>query len=296
MSLNRNLKIACYGKSDRRKTQIISHLIALVGKDNVRIISAEDGLGTIESHITDEMIWRVTNIQDTRNAHKLAREWASPGRWICCDGTSQIMEWFANREFAGADKYYEFKARGETIPDDLKPYGRYISKEGSIDGMRIYGRIGTDAENFLSSWMSLPCNKYFNYLEDMTESDGYRKMPPWGPDVPGKKGLKAIVGAFDYLIRLDYDQDRNLVAYLKSSGNHMVRSREDQALVNLPDSIVGFNLAEFVKIVSSRPAVADKEVVNDGQQLGSSPEDNRRAAKDNRGARSDAGVPQGRGV
>ena len=180
-------KVALYGRYDSRKTFQIAGLIEDAGPDNVLVISADKGLNTVRSYLKADMVVTVNNIPDVRTAWAKASEFAKGGkhRWIVGDGASQIMEWVANEQFAGADAYYDLAAKKQEIPDRLKPFGRYMSDRGNIDTTRIYGRIGRDSENLLSSWLSLPCNVYFNYLEDLTQSNGYEKTIPWGPDCPG---------------------------------------------------------------------------------------------------------------
>jgi len=245
------LKIAGYGRYGSRKTLQIGHLIELVGPASVLVISAEHGLGTIRSKVDPTNVIVVTNYGDVRANWKAVQAFASPDRWICVDGGSQIMEWIANEQFAGADRYFEAKARGLEIKDADKPFGRFMSDKGSIDAMRIYGRIGRDSELFLSSWIGLPCNLYFNYLEDMTGSSGYEKTIPYGPDVPGRVGLRSVMSSFDFVFRLTFNADGKLTAGFNPASNvYLARTREDRTLVTVPSEITDFNLAEFVTLVT----------------------------------------------
>jgi hypothetical protein len=250
------LKIAGYGRYGSRKTLQIGHLIELVGPANVLVVSAEHGLGTIRSKVDPANVITVTNYTDVRANWKTVAAFAAPDRWICMDGASQVMEWIANEQFAGADRYFDAKARGLEIKDADKPFGRFMSDKGSIDAMRIYGRIGRDSELFLSSWIGLPCNLYFNYLEDMTQSSGYEKTIPWGPDVPGKVGLRSVMSSFDFVFRLTFNADGKLTAGFNPASNvYLARTREDRTLVNIPTEITDFNLAEFVTLVTQQKSV-----------------------------------------
>lgn len=249
-------KVALYSKYGGRKTLQIGHLIDLVGPSNVLVVSAEHGLGTIRSKINPDNVIVVTSYGDVRSSWKRVSDFAKPDRWICLDGASQVMEWIANEQFAGADRYFEAKARGLDVKDGDKQFGRFMSDKGSIDAMRIYGRIGRDSELFLSSWIGLPCNLYFNYLEDMVGGSGYEKTIPYAPDVPGKVGLRSVMSSFDYVMRLSFDNDGRLVANCNPASNvALCRTREDKTLVTIPPEIPNFNLAEFVTLVTQPKAV-----------------------------------------
>lgn len=259
------LKIAGYGRYGSRKTLQIGHLIDLVGSANVLTVSAEHGLGTIRSKVDPANVVVVTNYRDVQTNWKRVVEFASggPNRWVCMDGGSQVVEWMANEQFAGADRYFEAKARGLEIKDSDKPFGRFMSDKGSIDTMRIYGRIGRDSELFLSAWIGLPCNLYFNYLEDMTQSSGYEKTIPWGPDVPGKVGLRSVMSSFDFVFRLTFNAEGKLTAGFNPASNvYLARTREDRTVVTIPNEITDFNLAEFVTLVTAHP-VAERLVLKE---------------------------------
>lgn len=245
------LKIAAFGKYGSRKTLAIGQLIDLVGAENVLIVSAERGLNTIKSKLTvPENVVVVESIDGLRSAWKRASEFASPSHWVCVDGASEVMSWIANEQISGADKYYDLKCRNLTIPEALAPYGRFITDKGGVDNIRIYGRIGRESENFLASWIRLNANLYFSYLEDMTGSSGYEKTIPWGPDVPGRVGLKAVMSSFDYVIRLFADNDGNITAGMDATSRlYLARTREDRTLVKLPKELPNFDMGSFVKLL-----------------------------------------------
>lgn len=244
------LKIALYGGFGSRKTLQAGWLIDLVGSENVLIISAEHGLNTIRSKITNTaMILPVANMKEAREAWAKAQAFAAPDKWVVVDGGSQITEWIANEQLSGAEKFYELTKKNQTIPVELMAMGRYLQR-GEINTMAVYGRVGRDSEMFLSAWIGLPCNLYFNYLEDMTGSSGFEKTVPYGPDVPGRVGLKAVMSSFDYVGRLKYSENGGLTAgFDPASGLYMARTREDRALVTMPKEFSDFRLDEFVRFL-----------------------------------------------
>lgn len=261
------LKICAYAKSAMRKTLQIAHLIELVGAERVLVVSAEEGLSTIASRLTiPANILPVASLADFRAAWPAVKVFAGwtarstggayattdPLRWICIDGGSQIADWVGNEQMANADAYYEFFAKGlaDAAPAHLKPYRRYISRDGELNVLQIYGRIGRDMENMLAAWKTLPVNLYVNFWEDMTQNDGFKASPPWGPDVPGKVGLKAVIGAFDYVTRLTLNQSSQLCAQFEPSPMALCKTREDQfAGVKVPAVISDFRLDQFVQLV-----------------------------------------------
>lgn len=249
-------KVALYSKYGGRKTLQIAGLIEMVGPEHVLVVSADKGLNTVRSYLKPEMVITVNNMSEVRSAWAKAEEFSKQGkhRWIVLDGASQAMQWLSNDQFAGADAFYELFVKKQEMPDRLKPFGRYMSDKGNLDAMKIYNRVGRDSENLLNAWTSLPCNLYFNYLEDKTESNGYEKTIPWGPDVPGRVGLRAVMSKFDYVMRLGFNPDGKLTAYMDSKSNvYLARTRDDRKLVELPTEWPDFSLADFVRKVTAQP-------------------------------------------
>lgn len=247
---NETLKIALYGQFGSRKTLQIGYLIEAFGVENVLVVSAERGLGTIRSKVLESQVIPVTSLIELRAAYQQASQFSGPDKWVCIDGMSQIMSWLANEQLSGAERYYDLKAKSQTIPVNDLPYGRFMSDKGSIDTMRIYQRIGRDSENLLNAWISLPVNLYVNYLEEKTGSSGYEKTPPYGPDVPGKVGLREVMSSFDFVGRLYYN-DRTLTAGFDPTVpySYLARTREDRTVATVPAEIPDFNLAEFVNLI-----------------------------------------------
>lgn len=247
-------KICLFGRYGSKKTFAIASLIDLVGQDNVLIVSAEHGLNTIKSKIKDSQVVTTASLPELRSAFPGIKDWANrdgdkSDRWIVVDGMSQVTEWIANEQLSGADRYYDAMKQGrDPNPNDL-PFGRFIQR-GEINGMACYARIGRDSENLLASFITLPCNLYCNYLEDMTGTSGFEKTVPFGPDVPGRVGLKAVMSSFDYVGRLYYNEKGELVAGFDSTSRlYMARTREDRTLVQIPKEIVNFDLGAFIRLV-----------------------------------------------
>ena len=247
------LKIALYGRYGSRKTLQIGSLIESVGRDAVVVVSAERGLNTIQSVLKQENVLVANDLPELRKAFAHIKEHHNTSDWwVCIDGGSQVMEWIATLHMHGADEFYDLSSRNLPIPDAIKPFGRYMSdKSHTIDAQKIYGRIGRDSEALLAAWVRLNCNLYVNYLEDMAGTSGREKSLPWGPDVPGKVGLKAVMSSFDYVGRLTYDSDGRLVGGFDArSPIYMARTREDRkAGVEIPPEIVEFTLAAFVRLI-----------------------------------------------
>lgn len=253
------LKICLYAKTTMRKTLQIAYLIDLVGAANVLIVSAEEGLNTIASKLTvKENVVSIANLAEFRATFPKLKEFAAdPTHWIAIDGGTQIADWLGNEQLVNVDRFYENHARGLPAPAGLEAYKRYVGRDGEINIMAVYGRIGRDMENMLAAWKSLPCNLYVNFWEDMTVNNGFKAEPPWGPDVPGKVGLKAVVGAFDYVARLSMNAKNELSAQFVSNHLAIGKTREDQfAGVIVPPEVAPFNLAEFIKLIKPSAVTA----------------------------------------
>lgn len=252
------LKICCYAQTTRRKTLQIAYLVDLVGAENVLVISAEEGLNTVASKLTvPANVIAVTSLSEFRAAFPAIRKFSEENSagWVAIDGATQIADWVGNEQLANADRFYENYARGLPAPAGLEAYKRYVGRDGELNTMQIYGRIGRDMENMLGAWKTLPCNLYANFWEDMTVSNGFKAEPPYGPDVPGKVGLKAVIGAFDFVLRLTLNADGKLCAQTRSSPLALCKTREDQfAGVIVPPEIVDFRLDEFIALVKPQPA------------------------------------------
>lgn len=252
------LKIALYGKFGSRKTQQIAELIKLVGVDNVLVISIERGVRTIRSKLTKpSMVIPVADHEGLRAAYAKAKEFATTDRWVVIDGGSQMHEMIENLHMGNAEKYYDMMKRNQTIPNDLLPYGRYMMK-GELHSPGVYGRIGRDSEILLSAWVALPVNLYVNYLEEFVGKSGFDRTFPYGPSVAGNVGLTAIMSTFDFVGRLSYGTEGQLVGSFDPASNvYMARTRDDWDLQKIPKEMSPFSLAEFVTIANAGAPVTE---------------------------------------
>ncbi len=258
MSLN-HVKIAAFGRWSSRKTLQIASLIERFGADKVVVVNADKGIGPIGS--VAKHIVEANSLEDLRRAYqdvsRLIKD--KDDSWLCLDGMTRIMNWIADEAIGGADEYAEQLALGTPhagIETRLKPYRRFVTNDGGVDMMRIYGLIGTDSKNLLGAWLRLNCNLYSTYLEDMT-SNGRDKVPPYVPDVPGQVGLKAVMSTYDFVIRLTIKSGKCVAQMDPTSQLYLSRTREDQAISGpLPKEIEGFNLAEFVNLIRGKGSPA----------------------------------------
>lgn len=272
-----SLKICLYGDWSTGKTEQIRWLARRVGVENLLVLSAEGGLSTIKSVIEQRpaMVVKVNRLGSpgerydeakvgkeiaAGNPVSLRQAWPavkafadSPARWVAVDGASEITSWLSNEQITNTEALYEMKSLGQDPPDYLKPYGRFLGNNGSIQMPQVYGRIGRDIENLLSAWTGLPCNLLWNFLEDMTGSTGFEKCPPYGPHVPGKVGLRAVMGSFDFVGRMMNRQGK-CVAGFRTTPQYLARVRADwEAGVKIPSEIENFRLDSFLDLLAGKP-------------------------------------------
>ena len=244
-----NMKIAAYGRWSSRKTLQIASLIERFGADSVIIVNADKGIGPV--HSVARHVVEANSLDELRKAYGQVVTFIKdrPDAWLCLDGMTRVMNWIADEAIGGADEYAEQLALGTPhagIETRLKPYRRFVTSDGNVDMMRIYGLIGTDSKNLLGAWLKLNCNMYSTYLEDST-SNGREKGPPYVPDVPGQVGLKAVMSTYDFVIRLTIKSNKCVAQMDPTSQLYLSRTREDQAVSGaLPKEIEDFNLADFV--------------------------------------------------
>lgn len=256
-------KIALYSKFGGKKTLQIAGLIEEFGAENVLIASAEGGLGTIESKLTvPDNIIRVTNIVELRAAFPKVQAFATgPDKFVCLDGGSRVVSWLANEQLAGADRFYEATKTGRPVPPTDLPYGRFMQK-GEINSMAVYNKVGRDSETLWNAWIGLNANLYVNFLEELTGSSGFEKTYPYGPDVPGKVGLTAVMSSFDFVGRLFFEEVQEngqrttklIAGFDPTEYTYMARTRDDHNLVKVPAKIPDFSLAKFVKLLRGEQA------------------------------------------
>lgn len=251
------IKCALYADWGGRKTLQIAYLIEAFGAENVLVVNAERGLNTIKSYLTvPANILVVPSLKELRaNFGKVQAFATGPDKYICLDGGSRVVQWMANEQLNGADRYYEnMKKNMPVLPDDLQ-YGRFIQK-GEINSMAVYNRVGRDSETLWNAWVGLNANVYVNFLEEKVGTTGFEKTFPYGPDVPGKVGLSAVMSVFDFVGRLTYSEGKLVGGFDVTSMLYMAKVRDDQhAGIKVPPQIEDFNLAEFFKLVRGESSV-----------------------------------------
>jgi len=252
-------KIALFGANSTGKTLQIRSLIKAFGPENVGIVSCEHGLSTIRSAVADEQVRECDNIRDFREAWRWANEkYAGPDKWICVDGGTRAMQWLAGEVWAGTDAAYTLMATGTPkaeIPMTLKPYLRFITGQGEIDGMRQWIQIGRDADFELNRWVKLPCNSYWTFWEVETSLSQYQKGKPWQVDSPGTAGRDAVYGTFDFVLRLTRDGEKVVATHDPTKRIVRSKARDDwEGGIKVPIDQPDFNLAAFVQTL--RPQVA----------------------------------------
>jgi len=252
-------KIALVGANSTGKTLQIRSLIEKYGADNVGIASCEHGLSTIGSSVRPDMVKDCTGLNDLKNAWKWAADkFKSRDQWMCVDGGTRALQWIAGEVWAGTDAIYTLMATEvprDEWKKDLKPYLRYITDKGAIDGQRQWIDIGRAIEFELNRWAKLPCSIYWTFWEDLTSKGQYEKSKPWQADAPGKAGRDAIYGTFDVVLRLTVQGENIVATHDREKREFRSKVREDwDAGVKVPGEIVGFNLAAFIQTL--RPQVA----------------------------------------
>lgn len=260
-SFEETVKVALYARFGGRKTLQIAHLIDAFGVENVLVVNAERGLNTIKSKLTVRAnVLTVPSLGELRAAFPTVVAFATgPDKYVCLDGGSRVVGWMANEQLNGADRYYEAMKKGLAIPPNDLQYGRFIQK-GEINSMAVYNRVGRDSETIWNAWVGLNANVYVNFLEEMVGSTGFEKTFPYGPDVPGKVGLSAVMSIFDYVGRLTYTDGKLIGGFNPTEYSYMAKVRDDRnAGIVVPGEIPDFNLAEFIKLVRGEESVYTRE-------------------------------------
>ena len=245
------MKQALYGATGTRKTLQIGHLIDAFGADKVGIVSCERGLGTIASRLTEPHVFHANSMEDFRAAFDWARKRAAadPAGWICVDGGTRVMQWSAGEIWAGTDEAFVHLAMGKPkneLRDSVKPYLRFIAKEGDINGQAQWIEIGKKGDRLLNAWVTLPCNIYWTFWETQTSIDQYRKGLPWQVDAPGTASRDAIMGSFDFVFRLSYDGETLVATADPANRVSRAKVRDDWKVRQVKKEMRDFNLAQFV--------------------------------------------------
>jgi hypothetical protein len=254
-TLTETCKIALFGANQSGKTLQIGSLIRKFGAANVGIVSCEDGLKTVASVINPEHVKECNGLNDLRAAYRWAAErYAGPEKWVCVDGGTRAMQWIAGDVWAGADACFTRLALSESkaqflseLPRELKPYMRFITSSGEIDGQRQWIQIGRDIDFEINRWVKMPANMFWTFWEDQTSLDQYRKGLPWQVDCPGKAGRDAVYGSFDIILRLTREGEKVVATHDPTRRVVRSKTRDDwQGGIKVPTEMVGFNLAGFV--------------------------------------------------
>jgi hypothetical protein len=267
---NETLKMAAYGANNSRKTLQIGHLIETFGVQNVGIISCERGLNTIKSLLDERYIKVVDNKAQLRDAWKWAADnFTTPSQWVCVDGGTRTIQWLYNDVFGTAQRAYEAVLNGtpkKNLAPDLRAYAAFITSNEELDTGRLWGRLGTEAERLLDSFVKLPSNQYWTFWEELTSIDQYRKGVPWKPDTPGNLSFGAIKGAFDFIFRL-VPQGESSTAYFRNppgNNENYGKTRDDwRGGIRIPDRVAGFRLDRLVQLLTG--AITTDEYNNSKQ-------------------------------
>lgn len=247
-------KVVLYAKWGGKKTLQIASLIEDFGVENVLVVNAEGGLRTIESKLAvKDNIIRVNSLAELQYAFRPdgpIRSFATGlDKYICLDGGSRVVTWIANEELNGADRFYEQTKKGAPIDANDLQYGRYMQK-GEINSMAVYNKVGRRSETLWNAWVGLNANLYVNFLEEKVGQSGFEKTFPYGPDVPGKVGLDAVMSTFDFVGRLTHREDGTLIGQFDPTNYmYMAKTRDDRSVVTVPGEIANFRLADFIKLV-----------------------------------------------
>lgn len=258
-------KIAIYGAFGSGKTDQIGHLIKWAGAPSVYICSYERGLGPIASLIEPSNVYEIGDIEDARAARSdlATRLKDKPDAWVCHDGASTALQYLANEDFRNLEEAFDLTYSKKPLPGHLAIYARYLANRDNtsalaMDVQALYGRIGMRSEDWWNGWTArAPWHTYANFVEEKTEHDARtrQRTGPYGPDVPGKMGLRAIVGKFDAVFRVTREADGSTTAWTQPGPLHIAKVRADRwAGVTIPGEIRNFNLADFAAKFSATSA------------------------------------------
>lgn len=251
----RNLKMACYADYAQGKTNQIRYLIRAFGPKNVKIISADGGLITIDSDLEGVEVVHVTNLEQLRTeTDKLSdSKWNRKDSWVVADGGTRMCKWIGDEHFENAQKVFVQRLSKLPVPPKMGKYQCCTTGGGNFDGQSVYGFIGKSIEGLIEVFMQLESNIYANFLAKETRTVEREKYPPWGPDCPGKIGVGAIMSAFDFVfnLRLDKVDGKDVcIARTRGGSQYLAKKRHDfEVLGTIPDEINEFNIAKFYQTI-----------------------------------------------
>jgi len=260
-----NLKIATYGRWCTGKTRQAAHLIELVGKDNVFIVSCSAGLQTIQGLFNPDNVHECSSLEDLRIAWndlfiKNKIDSVDGERWVVFDGLTEACSWIESEELDALDRAARAVSRGERggITDKkVKEMLRFVNSDGGPDQQKAYGPIGVRCKILIEGWtsgISERTNVYTTAHEQESQRD--RQVgPPYIPQLPGKIAREFVMGKFDYVIRMVADNGGTAQLDPAKINLYWSRTRENREISGpLPKEIKGFNLAEFVNMVRGKKA------------------------------------------
>lgn len=257
-AFNETLKLASFAATGSGKTLEIGYLIDLVGAENVGIINVDRGLTTINSKLDNRYVKVVDSIEDLREAWAWANEnFNKPNQWIVMDGGTRVLNWYQQSIFAGAQAALDGIIGGTSKQDlgSLRKFASFVTKELDLNTQQMWWQTGQQCGRLLDSFVKLGCNMYWTFWEKQTNITQYVKGPPWKPDTPGTGALEEVKRAFDFVFRLTRDGDVITAHFrnLKGSNLNYCKVRDDwDGGIKVPDSIAGFRLDEFVKLISGK--------------------------------------------
>lgn len=250
MSYQENIKIAAYAGSGVGKTALISHLIKSAGIANVGIISCEHGLNTIASLVDPQNVKVCDSLADYADAVKWAEKtFTATDQWVCVDGGSRILQWLEQDTFGRTEACLRERLEGVAKSKDPE-YAVYLTSSNAIDTRRLWSKLGSRAERLFNAFVKLPSNTYWTFWEQQPFVDANTRGVTWTIDSPGDGTRKAAQATMDFVFRLTRSAEGKLVARFRNDIVSYGKRRDDnEAGVFVPDEIVGFDLADFVKRV-----------------------------------------------
>jgi hypothetical protein len=249
--MKETLKIAAYGEPSSRKTLQIKHLIDGFGAENVGIISCEHGLNTIQSRLDERYVKRANSLDEFRQAYRWASEtFTQPQQWIAVDGGSRLFDWVAQDIWQNVNRAYEEILNGtapKALPDAIRKYAVYITSKDGVDTQRCWVAVSNHSKWLMDAMVKLPSSLYMTFWAERPNIDQYTKGVQWAPDLPGKGSRDAVIGAFDYILRLVSTGRESSKAVCRTSATSFAKCRDDWDVYQVPDEIEPFRLDELVR-------------------------------------------------
>ena len=127
--MSNNIKVAIYADYEAGKTDLIHGLVDHAGAENVCVVSAEGGLGTIESLIPKIHVERVGNLDEVMTTCRSLRDgelskFNRNDAYVCWDGTTRVLNWIGDNNLRRAEDCYERILDGKKIKPENGKYRR----------------------------------------------------------------------------------------------------------------------------------------------------------------------------